>query len=410
MIKLALRNVLRQKKRSALSTISIICGVAVIIFSRGFVGGIKENIVRAQVDSMSGHVMARQVDYPTAGINHPVDVVVELDEATEQWLDDETVAWTERVIFSPRVVIGQDSMRARGIGFDPDRDEDVFPRTTWEVLGEIPNGPDDGVLVGSSLARLLSLDVGDDVVLETRTHAGALNAMSVPVSGIVRTANPAIDMVGMFLHWDLAQDLVRADDKGTHLALRLRDRDDAPAVAAALSEKLGPEIETIGWEEETRPLTEIQDLRQKIFDFFAFSLFAMAATGIANTVLMAAYERIREIGTMRALGMTRGAVVRLFVAEGFVMGIIGAVVGAALAAWGTWHYSVNGIDMTSMIDQAAQQGTYNNIPFTLILFMEFNELYIVVGALFGVAVAVLASIYPAFVASKLPPAEAVKAN
>ncbi len=410
MIKLALRNVLRQKKRSALSTISIICGVAVIIFSRGFVGGIKENIIRAQVDSMSGHVMARAADYPTSGVNHPVDVLVDVDEATAAWLDREAEAWTSRLIFSPRVVIGADSMRARGIGFDPATDEAVFPRTTWEVLGEVPQDADDGVLVGSSLARLLQLDVGDELVLETRTSAGALNAMSMPVSGIVRTANPAIDMIGMFMHMDLAQELVRADGLGTHLAVRLSDRNDAPRVAEALSSKLGAEIDTIGWEEETRALTEIQDIRQKIMDFFALSLFAMAATGIANTVLMAAYERIREIGTMRALGMTRGAVVRLFVAEGLVMGVIGSLVGATLAAWGTWYFSVNGIDMTAMIDQAAQQGTYNNIPFTLILFMEFNKLYIAVGALFGVLVAVLASIYPAFVASKLRPADAIKAN
>ena len=127
LFRIALRNVLRQYGRTSLSMISIVVGVALIIMGRGFVGGSRENIIRAQIDSVSGHVLAVPRDYPTSGIRHPVDNLLELDEATRAWLDTHTEAWTTRTLFAPRIVKGSDAIRGRairgdiGIGLPPVR-------------------------------------------------------------------------------------------------------------------------------------------------------------------------------------------------------------------------------------------------------------------------------------------------
>jgi len=409
-LRLAARNVFRQWGRTAFSMVSIIAGVALLILGRGLMTGMKENVIRAQIDSMSGHVMVIPADYPTGGVRHPVDNLLEIDAETAAWLDDNAVSWTRRLLFVPRAVHGRDGMPIRVFGFDPETDEQVFPRTLWRTDGTVPTTAEDGILVSKGVARVLDLGPGDTVVLEVRTTSGALNALEVPVSGVVATTNPIFDRIGAFAAKPLVQDLVRSGDQFSHLAVRLRDRNRAGAVAAELQKRFGDTARVTTWVEETAPVMVIMNIRQTMLDVLALALMAVAAVGIANTVLMAAFERVREIGTLQALGMTRRGVVGLFVTEGLLMGIVGSAIGALLGGWAVWHWSVQGIDMTPLLEGAGEGGTLDTIPFSAVMYTEWSEPVIALAMGFGVVVAALASIYPAVMASRLPPADAVRAE
>ncbi|MBW2257589.1 MAG: ABC transporter permease [Deltaproteobacteria bacterium] len=409
-LRLAARNVFRQYGRTAFSMVSIIAGVAVLILGRGLMTGMKENAIRGQIDNRSGHVLVVPADYPTGGIRHPVDNLLEVDDDTDAWLDENAVSWTRRVVFVPRAVHGMDGMRIRVFGFDPDTEEAVFPRTLWHVNGKVPMTAEDGLLVSRGLARVLDLEPGGTLILEVRTATGALNALEVPVSGVVTTSNPAFDRIGAFAPKPLVQDLLISGEGFSHLAVKLRDRNRAVVVAAELHARFGESARVSTWAEETEAVMGIMDIRQRMLDLLALALMAVAATGIANTVLMAAFERVREIGTLRALGMTRRGVVGMFVTEGLFMGIVGSLIGALLGGWAVWHWSVNGIDLTPMIEQAGEGGTYDAIPFSAMLYTEWSEPVLIAAVVFGVVVATLASIYPAVIASRLVPAEAVRAD
>ncbi len=137
---------------------------------------------------------------------------------------------------------------------------------------------------------------------------------------------------------------------------------------------------------------------------------AIAATGIANTVLMAAHERVREIGTLRAMGLNRRGVVGLFVFEGLVMGGLGGLLGALVGGGYNHKLSVDGIDLSSIIEGAGSGGIYDSIPMSTMLYTEFSAAVTIGAALVGLLVAVLSSVYPALIASRLPPAEAVRAD
>jgi putative ABC transport system permease protein len=407
LLRLAIRNVLRQWRRNLLSMVSIVAGVFVLVFSRGFVHGLKENILRAQIDSVSGHVMAVPAEYPTFGIQNPVDNLLTLDDATRTWLDEHSAAWTTRVLFVPRAIKGRDAMRIRVVGFDPTRDSAVFPRDAWRVDGALPTAPDD-ILLSKGVGKILGVGKGDTIVLEARTAAGAMNALEVKVSGIVTTTNPVIDRLGAFAPTPLLDALVQPQGKFSHLSLRLDDRDKAPEVAAALRAKLpGARVST--YAEEGADMVAVQDLRQRILDILALALMAISATGIANTVLMATYERVREIGTLQALGMTRRSVVGLFVMEGLVLGVLGSALGAALGAATVYRFSVHGIDLSPFIEKASAGGGYENVSFSTMLYMESSAAIVVVAFAFGLVVAVLASLYPAVFASRLSPADSVRA-
>jgi putative ABC transport system permease protein len=407
LLRLGLRNVIRQWRRNLLSIVSIVAGVFVLILGRGFVHGLNENILRAQIDSLSGHVMAVPADYPTFGIQNPVDHLLTLDHGTRAWLDDNAQAWTTRVLFVPRAIKGRDAMRIRVIGFDPERDEAVFPRDFWRVDGAVAARPDE-ILLSTGVSRILGVATGDTIVLEARTSAGAMNALEVKVSGVLTTSNPILDQLGAFAPMALVEALVQPQGSWSHLAVRLGDRVDADAVAAALRPRLS-DARVTTYAQEAEDLTSVQELRQRMFDILALALMAISATGIANTVLMATYERVREIGTLQALGMTRRRLVALFVTEGLLLGVLGSALGALIGAATVHRYSVRGIDLSSWTAKAAEGGGYENVSFSTMLYLQSSAATVLAAFAFGLAVALLASLYPAVFASRLSPAESVRA-
>lgn len=405
LFKLAMRNMMRSKRRTVLSTAAIVVGVMYLVLGQAFVGGIEEGIVQAAEDGLNGHVLVRPADSPTAGLSHPVDVLLDVPAKAKTLLDGKAKAWTERTMFVATMAVADDSLRVRGIGVDPERDAKVFERTTWKTDGEVPTAAEDGVLVGTGVARLIGVKVGDRVVLRTRTHAGAINALDVPVAGLVDTGNIALDGSTIYMADALARNLVR-NDRPTHIGVRLAKRSDAAGFADALRPVMGDGAELVTWEEETAELLRMQQMRRQALNMLVAVLLAMSAFAIANTIMMAAHERVREVGTLRAMGMTKARIVRLFLLEGAVMGTLAGTLGGALGGLGAWYWSQNPIDLTAM----TQDIDYGNIQFSAYLYTAFEPGALVLPVAIAVGTAVVASIYPAFLASKLEIADAVRAS
>ncbi len=402
--RMALRNLTRQASRNALSLVSIVLGVFVIVVGHGFQGGMTENMIRAQIDSASGHVLVVPIGYPTAGLRHPVEDTLRLDDSQRGWLDGHTERWTARLIAAPRAIQGRKSMRVRLIGAS-DADADVFPRTDWQVEGRMPTPGQGEILMAVGPARLLKTQVGDLLTLETRTVDGAINAMRYTVTGILRSGNPVIDNVNVYLPMQDADTLLAAEGRVTHIASLLPDRDDTAAFAAAVSAEI-PGGEPRSWQAEIAPMLETNEVRQSMLDVIGLALLLMAATGIANTVLMAAYERVREIGTLRSMGLQRAGVLGIFALEGFWMGLAGGLVGAGLSGAFCGYYATHGIDMIKLMGPKAD--SMSNIPVAAMLYLDFSPPTLLSSVLVAVVVAMGASLYPAWMASRVSPSEAVR--
>jgi putative ABC transport system permease protein len=378
----------------------VVAGVGVFILGEGFLGGLTENIIVSAIEGTVGHVMARPKGYPTMPGQHPVDDLLALPESARALLDQKTVAWTERTYFAPIAAMGSESLRAIAIGFDPARDEAVFPRTHWQIEGVVPESGY-AVAVSHRVAGLLGLEIGSRLILQVRTHPGALNALEVDVAGIVRTGNTMLDAFGIFVPRPLARELI-ASDLPSHVSVELSDRRDAAGFAAQLTKVLPADIVT--WEDETRELIAVQDIRRRALDLVMFILMALSAFGIANTILMAAYERVREIGTLRSMGMTESGVVRLFMLEGALIGVIGALIGALWGGGLVAHWARHPIDFSEAMAKTGEGFSLNAFVYT-----RFDPAVVAATILLGIVVAIVASIYPARVASRMSPADAVRA-
>ena len=215
---------------------------------------------------------------------------------------------------------------------------------------------------------------------------------------------------GFFVPPALVEKLVVTRGRFSHLATRLADRDDSPRFAKELETRLAGAASVTTWREETRDLIEIQRIRQTAMDLLALAIMAIAATGIANTVLMAAHERVREIGTLRAMGLDRRGVVGLFVLEGLVMGGVGGLLGALLGGGYNHKLSVDGIDLSSVIEAAGTGGCDESLPMSTMLYRESSLGGEAGAARVGLAVALLRSVYPAVLAARRPPADALTAE
>ncbi len=405
--RLALKNLTRNRRRTALTMISIIAGIGIMIVGQAFIAGTEENIFVSAEEGVVGHVLARPEGYPSQGLNAPLDRLLTIGPEARALLDAQTVAWTGRVQFAPTAVHGAESVRVRAFGYEPDRDPRVFSRERWSIDGRYPNPEADEVTVSRSVARLLQLKPGDRFVLQVRTHHGALNALEVAVSGILTTGNTALDGLGLFAPMALTTRLTGADAP-THLSVKLARRalatDFKPRLLAVLQ---GAEVSTV--QEETAELISLQAVRRKSLDVLVFILLALAAFGMANTFLMAAYERTREVGTLRAMGMTEGSVTALFVTEGSIVGLVGSLLGAAwgsaLALW----WSVHPLDISEALQRSGTTGSGTSMAFSALIYTAFDPAVAGLGVALGLAVAMASSWYPARVASALRPSDAVRA-
>ncbi|MFT6145532.1 MAG: putative ABC transport system permease protein [Myxococcota bacterium] len=399
-------NLLRSPKRVGLSLISVVAGVCVFILGDGFANGLTENVIRAEIDSVGAHVTLTPLGYDSDAFTRPIEDAYALTDATRVTLDEQAQSWTRRILFSPEGIVGSDGIRLRGVAYDPASDEAVFPRDTWVVRGDMPTPENGGVLLAVKAAKLLGVEDGDWLTLRTRTVDGALNALQVPVSGILSAGNPIIDVNTVMIPWPLAEDLLQHHERTTHVHARLGNRRNA-APLAELLRTTQPDAKPETWERATAELVQMMEMRRTIFRVLSFALLAMAATGIANTILMAAYERVREVGTLRAMGMTRRQVTALFLIEGAFLGIVGGLLGAALGGFATYYWSVHGIDLAPLMEQSGDVN--NGIAFSTMLYLYFSPPTIAVGVVIGASVATIASVYPARAASALSPADAVRA-
>ncbi|MCK6502729.1 FtsX-like permease family protein [Myxococcota bacterium] len=400
-LRLAFRNLFRNLRRTVITSGAIVAGVAVLIGGMGLVDGLDENVLRANEQAMTGHVLLRPDGYPTDGRSLPLEQAVPLPAELVSRLDSDPriQSWTPRTWFQGRAVSGVDGMTVRAFTYDDAREAATFARERWVLKGAWPDGPGQ-VVVGQWLAGLLELEPGADLVLEARTRAGAINALGLRVTGIVHTGTPAADRV-IWVPQQTGELLIVPEGAVSHVALRLDRRAQADAVVAALA-GTGWTATTASW--EARDLLALNAFRRKAISLVVLVLLLIAGTGIANTVIMAAYERIREVGTLRAMGMTTGGIRALFLVEGAVLGmsagLVGALLGGTLVAW----FSAHGIDLSGAADQVG------DLAMSSTLYMRFSWGPILAALAFGVVVSVLASIYPANHAARLNPADAVRAD
>jgi ABC-type lipoprotein release transport system permease subunit len=242
------------------------------------------------------------------------------------------------------------SVRVLVTGVVPDAEArvSIVSRTLTEgsFLALPPSGRIPRIVMGARLAEDLRVRLGDKVVLRVPGEAG-LGAFRI--GGLFRTPSATFDKVAVFVRIGDARQLLGLPDAVTEVAVSLEHPERVDAVVAALAARLGSGVEVLSWQTRAPRLAAMLSLMRQMGWVFYGAVFVAMAFGIANTMLMAVYERLREFGVMRSLGLSRGRLMALIVLESISLTIAGTLLGLS-AAFGVIALLGDGIDLSAFAD------------------------------------------------------------
>ncbi len=337
-VRLALRNVFRQRARTGLTLAVIAAGVAGLILSGGFVEDALNSLRETTIHSQLGHIQVYKTGYYAEGKRSPFKYLIDRpdDVVGAARALPEVREVMSRLGFSGILNNGKTDFAIQGEGVEPAK-ESALGTQIQLVDGRLLAADDRfGLMIGEGVASGLNLRVGDVVNLLVNTEEGALNNLEFKVVGVFRTFSKDYDARVVRVALPDAQELL-ASKAVNAVVVELRRTTDTEAAAAALRARLdGSKYELKSWSELADYYGKTAQLFKRQFGFLqAIILFAVLLS-VANSVNMTIFERTGEIGTLMALGTRRIAVFRLFVLENVAVGLMGSVLGMLLGFALAW--------------------------------------------------------------------------
>ncbi len=339
LISLAWKNLSRYKKRTMITACALAFGIALYIFTDSLLSGADMDSQRNLVwyETSSARIMDR--DYWENRDQTPLNLLLEHPGVFEGVLEEMKIPSAPRTVFAGELVVYRDpfeedgSMQVRIYGIDPDKDDAVFKFRELIAAGRYLQKGDNGILIGSSLARNIGAEVGYPVRITTRTRYGQHQVIDLDVIGIIDCPNPVIDKKAILMPLDTVDLYLEMEGAVTEINMKFPEIKDTEALGRALKAELLPDfpgIDVLDWTVLGKDAIAMSQAKQAGSGMILFLLFVIAAVGVSNTMLMSIFERVRELGMMRALGMKTSQIRTAFLIEAAGIGIIGSGIGVAI--------------------------------------------------------------------------------
>lgn len=396
--KMAYRNLGRHRRRSILSGLALAMGTALLMFVAAFFQGEMRSSLETTLRLNTGHIQVRDADYDPDKLSVAWDYLIENPDQVAAQIEtlDQVQAATPRLLASGIVSVRDDSSGVQIMGVDPDSSANDPYRNL--VSGDFVTADDrEGIVIGNPLAESLGLKIGDQLTLLINTSDGDVDEQIFIVRGIFTTGSTAYDKGIVLLPLAKAQAFSGAENHASMIFILLKDREQAEAVAAAMPSQ-NFQVET--WRELNSLLVLINDFSNAYITFINLIVLGVTATVIINTLLMSVFERTREIGILTAIGMKGRQIIALFLAEASLLALGGVTFGS-LAGWALSAYFAKvGIYFG---DLGISQGMILDDRIYPYLTLD-SAINLIITAFI---ITVLASLYPARLASRMEPVEAL---
>ncbi len=409
LIILSLKNLRRHTKRTIITSVAIAFGIAMLIWTDGMLKWADNESKRNLIRYENGNFIVCTKKFKKDRKNFPVDSVIKKNDLKkiEKIADEISCYVSQRTGFRSMVSFN----RSYGMPYivyavNPLLHKKVFNINKCIVEGKYLQNDGNGILISSYCKRELGAGLGDYVTIETRTKYGTYQVLDLKVVGIYSSPDPVVDRNQLFITTKLADAELQTEGTAAEIVFRTENEKNAPYLGK-VKEKLKlynlSHLTVMTWQELGADYLTLSSTKKGGSKIIILLIFVIVAVGIVNTMLMAVFERIKEIGMLRALGLRDKYIFLSFIFESAGIGLVGSLMGLMLGI-GFSAYSVYvGIDFTSAfkdMDLGYRVGT--------VWYNEWNPEMMITAVIFGVLCSMLVSIIPARKAIKMNITESLR--
>lgn len=405
LVKLAARNIMRQWRRTLITSSAISFGLALLILGSAMGDGMHRDSVKTAISMMSGHVVVQARGWQEERdaqmvVRNAGTVVTSLAKA----FPDAKVV--QRIFLQGLLTSTHGSTGVALTAVDPAVERQVSTMHEKVIRGEFVGEGRTDVVIGATLAETLDVDVGDKVVLMLQVK-GVIESRLFRVKGVFKTGADELDGFFGMITLPAAQEVLGVGNSVTQVAVVL-DHDSGLLQAQRRAQSAvgrPDELEVLTWKEALPELRDYIVLDDASMYVLMLVIALIAAIGVLNTVLMSVLERIREFGTMLALGTTPGRLSVVVAAECLLLGLLAAVVGLGVGLALSWPLCTQGLDYSSLVE--GKSIDVAGVPMSTMIYGYISWPKMAIFSGLTVLITVLSGLYPVWWVSRLTPVKAM---
>jgi putative ABC transport system permease protein len=394
---LSFKNIFRNHRRTILTATGIMIAVAATIFGKSFIDGEFVPIIQNVTDMQTGHIRVTSKEYKDKERLMPVNMTVDYE-----YIEREIKDISDITLIRPRIKFG--TLIAKGdnevdgmMGFAvlPEREKDfaILKGTTLKK-GEI--------IISKRFAEKQNIKEGDTLVLITQTAYGYINGISLVAKEFYDTGIEYISSYMVFLHIEDAQTILCiGHNKASEVLVYTKDINKSKNVYYEMEKKFKERgYSMIHWESDGSMLQALK-VGTSVMFIVALVIFFLASIAIVNTMVMSLYERLKEIGMMKALGLKSGSVYLIFFYEALIIGVFGSFLGLVVGVIAILLGAHYGFDYSAAMKSV-------ELPITPVIYPVMSWTTNIVGFLMGIISSIISSLFVLNRIKKANPAEILR--
>ena len=402
-LKIAFRNIFRQKRRTILTALAMIVGFTLLSLTIGLSDGAYGGIIEMFTRNRTGHIQVHRAGYlDKPSLYETIDGYAAIGETIQKSAGVE--AWTPRVYAAGLGSVGEKSTAVQVIGVDVARETQAtrFDQKVIEgrVLEETASHE---AVIGKGLAKILSAKIDSEIVIFSQGADGSIANDVYKIIGIAESGDDGTDRVACYLHIEDAQELFVLEGRIHEIVVIVSNINQVSKVTDAIKARLNNStLDVAPWQVVAKSFYRAMKTDQQGDAISRWVIMLIVAIGVLNTVLMSVLERTREYGVLKAVGTKPTQIFWLVICEVVIIAIGSIAVGALLGVLSNYLLSIYGITYPEAI-------TYGGMKFTT-LYAEVNVRCLIIPAITVMLSATIVSLFPAIKAARIMPAKAMRTH
>lgn len=402
MLRLAWRNVWRNRRRSLINAASMGFGLAAIMFGQSMLRSLQVQLIEKSTGSITGHlqIQAKGVDVlkmPDRFLADPRPAIAAIDK------DRRVLVHGGRIHLTGLVSTPETSVGALICAVEPEKERLITDIHAYMAAGDYLGKTPKGLVMGSTLAKRLDLRIGEKAVLMAQAADGSMGAEAFRLVGIFKTGSESFDTQIVYVPLPAFQELLSRPGQVNNYVVKLKDIEQADEVQKDLSKALHQyPLRVLSWKQIDHEILGVKAFQDAILFIVLLVVFAIVALGILNTQFMSLFERVREFGLLMAMGARPRWVMRLLVTESALLGAVGTLFGLGVGSTLIGHFGRAGLRLP--VGEALSYF----LPFPSVIFLRPSWAAHAFACAAVFLTSILATLPPALRAGRLKPAEALR--